>query len=69
MILDAIRHIRTRPKYIIDRIVATIEICHFLDSEPYGYLHLPLYVISMILSSLYSHSSYNQILRKVGKKN
>jgi hypothetical protein len=41
---DLVKIIQNQHKYIIDRFVAIVRICHFLDIEPYENLYLSAHV-------------------------
>jgi hypothetical protein len=65
--IDLVKTIQNQYKHIIGRVVAIVGIHHFIDPEPYGYIHLPLHVITTIFRfSPQPYSPNNQILKKTG---
>jgi hypothetical protein len=63
--IDLVKTVQNQHKHKIGRIVMIVEICCFLDLEPFRPLHLPPHVIHTILIFfLQPDSLHSQILRK-----
>jgi hypothetical protein len=67
--LALLKTIQNQYKHIIRRVIVIVGIHHFLDPEPYEYIHLtPHVILTIIKFSPQSDSSHSQILIKVGQK-